>query len=110
MATTKKPSAPRRKAPTKTSAGTTPADAVEQGGGETGASPSAASGGLGAAPDMQPAESAEGPAYGADMREAIAQRAYDLWERAGRPEGRHDEHWEQAEREVRAETSGRKGR
>lgn len=106
---TKKPSPPRRKAATKTSAGTTPAEAVEQAAGETGASPSRASG-LGAEPDMQPADSAEGPAYGADMRDAIAQRAYAIWEREGRPEGRHDEHWEQAEREVLVETSGQSAR
>jgi hypothetical protein len=28
--------------------------------------------------------------------EWISKRAYSLWEQAGRPEGRHVEHWEQA--------------
>jgi hypothetical protein len=31
----------------------------------------------------------------------ISARARELWERAGRPEGRDDEHWLQAERELR---------
>lgn len=30
----------------------------------------------------------------------IRDRAYDLWERDGRPEGRHDDHWHQARREL----------
>jgi hypothetical protein len=30
----------------------------------------------------------------------IRQRAYEIWEREGRPEGREQAHWEQAEREV----------
>lgn len=33
---------------------------------------------------------------------AVKARAYELWERAGRPEGRHAEHWAQAERELGA--------
>lgn len=32
----------------------------------------------------------------------IRQRAYELWEREGRPEGRHDAHWDQARRETEA--------
>ena len=33
----------------------------------------------------------------------IRERAYALWERDGRPEGRHIEHWQQAAREVAGE-------
>jgi hypothetical protein len=35
-----------------------------------------------------------------DVAERIRQRAYEIWEREGRPEGREQAHWEQAEREV----------
>jgi hypothetical protein len=37
---------------------------------------------------------------GGDVAERIRQRAYEIWEREGRPEGREQAHWEQAEREV----------
>ncbi len=33
----------------------------------------------------------------------IRRRAHAIWEREGRPEGRHQEHWEQARREIEAE-------
>ena len=33
----------------------------------------------------------------------IQNRAYEIWERNGRPEGREDEFWHQAEAELRAE-------
>jgi hypothetical protein len=33
----------------------------------------------------------------------IRRRAHEIWEREGRPEGRHEEHWAQARREVAAE-------
>jgi hypothetical protein len=42
----------------------------------------------------------------ADRDELIRQRAYDLWDRAGRPEGREAEHWHQAEREISDELGG----
>jgi hypothetical protein len=32
-------------------------------------------------------------------------RAYEIWEQEARPEGRHEEHWVQAERELRDEGS-----
>jgi hypothetical protein len=38
--------------------------------------------------------------------ERTRERAYDLWERAGRPEGRSTEFWLQAEAEIAAEESG----
>jgi hypothetical protein len=31
----------------------------------------------------------------------IRERAHQLWEAAGKPEGRHEEFWQQAERELR---------
>jgi hypothetical protein len=31
----------------------------------------------------------------------IMERAFDIWERHGRPEGRQDEFWYQAEQELR---------
>jgi hypothetical protein len=38
--------------------------------------------------------------------ERIRQRAHEIWEREGRPEGRHEEHWAQAIREITEEGSG----
>jgi hypothetical protein len=35
--------------------------------------------------------------------ERIRQRAHELWEQEGRPEGRQDEHWARACREVQRE-------
>jgi hypothetical protein len=35
--------------------------------------------------------------------ERVYQRAYEIWEKPGSPEGRDKEHWEQARREVEAE-------
>ncbi|ESX18254.1 DUF2934 domain-containing protein [Mesorhizobium sp. M1148] len=31
-----------------------------------------------------------------DKQDRIRQRAHEIWEKAGRPEGAHQEHWEQA--------------
>ena len=36
-------------------------------------------------------------------QERIRQRAYALWENAGKLDGGHDEHWQQACREIEAE-------
>jgi hypothetical protein len=33
----------------------------------------------------------------------IQERAHEIWEREGRPHGRHHEHWAQAEREIAAQ-------
>ena len=41
-----------------------------------------------------------GAAPSGDLQAQIQQRAYELWERDGRPEGRDDAHWAQAEREI----------
>lgn len=35
-----------------------------------------------------------------DNDEAIRRRAYQLWESEGRPEGRHEDHWRQAQFEL----------
>ena len=39
--------------------------------------------------------------------ERIRRRAHEIWEREGRPEGRHEEHWAWARREVEAEDGDR---
>jgi hypothetical protein len=36
------------------------------------------------------------------------ERAYEIWEKAGRPEGKAEEHWRQAEAEIAAEEQGLK--
>jgi hypothetical protein len=38
--------------------------------------------------------------------ERIRERAYEIWERVGRPEGKAVEHWLQAEAEISAEEQG----
>ncbi|MES0134381.1 DUF2934 domain-containing protein [Mesorhizobium sp. M0016] len=35
-----------------------------------------------------------------DKQDRIRQRAHEIWEKAGRPEGAHQAHWEQATAEV----------
>jgi hypothetical protein len=35
-----------------------------------------------------------------DLQQRIQQRAYELWENEGRPQGREQAHWQQAEREL----------
>lgn len=41
-----------------------------------------------------------------DREEKIRQRAYELWEAEGRPDGKQQEHWERAAREIEAEEAG----
>ena len=41
-----------------------------------------------------------------DEKQRIRERAYELWEREGRPQGRHLDHWVQAERETEAGSAG----
>jgi hypothetical protein len=36
----------------------------------------------------------------ADRNDLIKQRAYAIWEKEGRPHGKHDEHWRQASDEL----------
>ncbi|WP_448208096.1 DUF2934 domain-containing protein [Azospirillum sp. sgz302134] len=38
-----------------------------------------------------------------DRNDRIQRRAHEIWEREGKPQGRHDDHWSQAEAEIRAE-------
>jgi hypothetical protein len=44
----------------------------------------------------------EGDTMQADKYETIRRRAYEIWERNGRPEGRDDAHWREAEAELAA--------
>jgi hypothetical protein len=39
----------------------------------------------------------------ANREERIRNKAYELWEQAGKPEGREADHWAEAERQVDAE-------
>lgn len=41
-----------------------------------------------------------------DREERIRHRAYDLWEQAGKPEGRDREFWKAAAREIEADETG----
>jgi hypothetical protein len=38
----------------------------------------------------------------ADIREKVTQRAFEIWEQAGRPEGQDLDHWLMAEAELTA--------
>ena len=38
-----------------------------------------------------------------NVEEEIKKRAYEIWERHGRPKGKEDEFWQQAEQELRNE-------
>jgi Protein of unknown function (DUF2934) len=40
-----------------------------------------------------------------EMQERIARRAYEIWQVEGRPDGRHEEHWDRAAREIEAADS-----
>lgn len=41
--------------------------------------------------------------------EKIRSRAYEIWEKEGRPSGRERQHWEQAQREVARDAAGEAG-
>ncbi len=41
--------------------------------------------------------------------EHIARRAYALWQAEGEPDGRHEEHWQHAVREIEAAESANSG-
>lgn len=109
MATTSKPTTtkPRSRAKGSKTAATPSAE------------PTSATTGAPVRTDLSPSGGTEGPSAGSalprgaspaaepDLQEAIAQRAYEIYEASGRPEGREAEHWAQAEREVRAQRGGR---
>jgi hypothetical protein len=40
-----------------------------------------------------------------EKQDRIAQIAYAIWQAEGQPDGRHEEHWHRAEREVEAANS-----
>ena len=44
-------------------------------------------------------------AMGGEKHEQIAKRAYALWQAEGQPDGRHEEHWYCAAREIAAADS-----
>ena len=41
--------------------------------------------------------------------DCIRRRAHEIWEREGRPEGRHAEHWARARREIEGEGAAPQG-
>jgi Protein of unknown function (DUF2934) len=43
------------------------------------------------------------------LQERIRERAHAIWERQGRPHGRHQDHWEEAEKEIATETAAAPG-
>ena len=43
-----------------------------------------------------------------DLQQRVQQRAYELWEREGRPQGREQAHWLQAQHEISKSRSGAK--
>jgi hypothetical protein len=44
------------------------------------------------------------------LEEKIRARAHEIWERAGRPEGQHLAHWQQAEAELSSNAAPRAAR
>ena len=38
-----------------------------------------------------------------NREDSVRERAHRIWEREGRPEGGHDQHWRQAQQEISAE-------
>jgi hypothetical protein len=44
-----------------------------------------------------------------DREERIRTRAHEIWERQGKPDGRNDDHWEQARREIEMEDEDASG-
>lgn len=43
------------------------------------------------------------------MRDRVEQRAYEIWEEEGRPEGRAEAHWTRAEAEVSGQAASEGG-
>ena len=44
-----------------------------------------------------------------DLQQRVQQRAYELWESEGRPEGREQDHWLQAQHEIAKGLKSRAG-
>ncbi|MES0032869.1 MULTISPECIES: DUF2934 domain-containing protein [unclassified Mesorhizobium] len=42
-----------------------------------------------------------------DRQERIRQRAHAIWEQAGRPDGAHQQHWDQATAEIDTEIAAK---
>jgi hypothetical protein len=55
------------------------------------------------APSRYPDGSLEGTTMDAEIERKVRERAHALWEKEGRPHGKHLEHWARAKRLVAAE-------
>src|SRR5262249_27338013 len=51
------------------------------------------------------AQSAPSDSEAEPREQKIPRRAYELWEQDGRPDGRDDDYWHRAEREIAAESA-----
>lgn len=56
--------------------------------------------------DRRPGETKEDAMTGYWHENRVRERAYEIWERNGRPDGKAEEHWRQAEAEIAAEEQG----
>ena len=50
---------------------------------------------------METAPPNEDPRSNPSVHDQVARRAHELWEQDGRPQGRHEQHWLEAERQLR---------
>lgn len=118
MATPTKRRTPAKKTKTAETPAAEPTSAVtgapartDVSGGEGTEGPAAGSARTGSAPARDgmraDARGRNGGRDDGDLQEAIARRAYEIYEAKGRPEGRETEHWAEAERQVLAERAGR---
>jgi hypothetical protein len=61
------------------------------------------------APRATARKTAAGARQQDDLEQRVAQRAYELWESEGRPEGREQAHWLQAQHEIAKGMKARSG-
>lgn len=59
-----------------------------------------------AAPAQAPASERPHEEAEPELYDRVQQRAYQIWESEGRPDGREEEHWQRAEREILQEIGG----
>lgn len=52
-----------------------------------------------------PAPATASPAASVPGRDPVAERAYEIWVESGRPQGKDQDHWFQAERELKARSA-----
>ncbi len=55
-----------------------------------------------------PTSAAQAAGAGELPAERVAARAYEIWQASGRPDGHDQDHWFQAERELRAAPASRR--